>query len=192
MTGEPRPTRLRGRLTPCLTTCPDRFDAGSGSVTTLLAGRQSPTTTPLRRVTSGSAWFGRPLCRRSLDQRVIGSSPIRPTSRRAVRDARSKVATLAARSLVAWLTPWPTPYGRPTEANDMRGGVHKTGTAPGFPIDEDIATMRRITALGGLPGHTSPHVLSDRQLRRLRNPVSLSIGDHGSSTDRRRSAARRV
>ena len=48
----------------------------------------------------------------------------------------------------------------------------------GFPIDDCIMQLRNITALNGLPHHGPPTVFSDDELRRIRTPVLLLIGDH--------------
>jgi pimeloyl-ACP methyl ester carboxylesterase len=47
-----------------------------------------------------------------------------------------------------------------------------------FPKDERIAQLRGITALTGRPRHWSPSVFSDEELRQIKTPVLLLIGDH--------------
>jgi pimeloyl-ACP methyl ester carboxylesterase len=48
----------------------------------------------------------------------------------------------------------------------------------GFPIDDCISQLRTIAAINGLPHHGPPSVLSDEELRKIRTPVLLLIGDH--------------
>jgi pimeloyl-ACP methyl ester carboxylesterase len=48
----------------------------------------------------------------------------------------------------------------------------------GFPVDEDISRLRDITAINGLPRHGPPTVFSDEELRKIRAPALLLIGDH--------------
>jgi pimeloyl-ACP methyl ester carboxylesterase len=48
----------------------------------------------------------------------------------------------------------------------------------GFPIEKDIATLREITALAGLPPHQPPEVFSNEALANIKIPVLLLIGDH--------------
>jgi pimeloyl-ACP methyl ester carboxylesterase len=48
----------------------------------------------------------------------------------------------------------------------------------GFPMDECISKLRTITALNGLPQHGPPAVFSDAELRKIRTPILLLIGDH--------------
>jgi pimeloyl-ACP methyl ester carboxylesterase len=47
-----------------------------------------------------------------------------------------------------------------------------------FPKDECMAQLRALTALFGRPRHWSPTVFSDEELRRIRTPILLLIGDH--------------
>ena len=47
-----------------------------------------------------------------------------------------------------------------------------------FPKDENIAQLRAITAIYGRPRHWFPPVLTDEELRKIRTPVLLLIGDH--------------
>jgi pimeloyl-ACP methyl ester carboxylesterase len=46
-----------------------------------------------------------------------------------------------------------------------------------FPKDECMAQLRALTALFGRPRHWSPSVISDEELRRIRTPILLLIGD---------------
>ena len=48
----------------------------------------------------------------------------------------------------------------------------------GFPRDEWIGQLRRITAVDGVMRHGAPVVFSDEELRKIRTPVLLLIGDH--------------
>lgn len=48
----------------------------------------------------------------------------------------------------------------------------------GLPQEESISHLRRITALNGLPRHGPPSVFSDEELRQIRVPMLLLIGDH--------------
>jgi pimeloyl-ACP methyl ester carboxylesterase len=48
----------------------------------------------------------------------------------------------------------------------------------GFPKDESIAQLRALAAIYGRPRHWSPTVFSDEELRKIRTPVLLLIGDH--------------
>ena len=48
----------------------------------------------------------------------------------------------------------------------------------GFPKDESIARLRSLAAIYGVPRHWSPGVFSDQELRSVRAPVLLLIGDH--------------
>jgi pimeloyl-ACP methyl ester carboxylesterase len=48
----------------------------------------------------------------------------------------------------------------------------------GFPIDDCIMRLRDITALNGLPRHGPPAVFGDEELRKIRAPMLLLIGDH--------------
>ena len=45
-------------------------------------------------------------------------------------------------------------------------------------MDEYIARLRSITALAGRARHWSPSVFTDEELRKIRVPVLLLIGDH--------------
>ena len=45
-------------------------------------------------------------------------------------------------------------------------------------MDEYIARLRSITALAGRERHWSPSVFTDEELRKIRVPVLLLIGDH--------------
>jgi pimeloyl-ACP methyl ester carboxylesterase len=47
-----------------------------------------------------------------------------------------------------------------------------------FPKDECIAQMRAITSVSGVPHHVPPSVFTDEELRRIRTPTLLLIGDH--------------
>lgn len=47
-----------------------------------------------------------------------------------------------------------------------------------FPKDESIAQLRMITAVEGVMRHGAPAVFSDEELRKIRTPVLLLIGDH--------------
>jgi pimeloyl-ACP methyl ester carboxylesterase len=47
-----------------------------------------------------------------------------------------------------------------------------------FPKDECMAQLRALTALYGRPKHWSPTVFSDEELRTIRTPILLLIGDH--------------
>jgi pimeloyl-ACP methyl ester carboxylesterase len=47
-----------------------------------------------------------------------------------------------------------------------------------FPKDECIAQLRMITAVEGVMRHGAPAVFSDEELRKIRTPVLLLIGDH--------------
>lgn len=47
-----------------------------------------------------------------------------------------------------------------------------------FPKDECIAQLRALTAIYGHPRHWFPSVFSDKELRKIRTPVLLLIGDH--------------
>jgi pimeloyl-ACP methyl ester carboxylesterase len=48
----------------------------------------------------------------------------------------------------------------------------------GFPKDEYIAQLRAQAALYGRPHHWSPTIFSDVELRSIKSPVLLLIGDH--------------
>jgi len=48
----------------------------------------------------------------------------------------------------------------------------------GFPKDECIAQLRALAAIHGRPRHWSPTVFSDEELRKIRTPILLLIGDH--------------
>jgi pimeloyl-ACP methyl ester carboxylesterase len=54
----------------------------------------------------------------------------------------------------------------------------------GFPVDECYARLKSISTVAGYPRYRptrnsiSPRVFSDDELRRIRNPVLLLIGDH--------------
>jgi pimeloyl-ACP methyl ester carboxylesterase len=48
----------------------------------------------------------------------------------------------------------------------------------GFPVDECTAQLRHLCAVAGRPRHWSPTVFTDQELRQIRNPVLLLIGDH--------------
>jgi pimeloyl-ACP methyl ester carboxylesterase len=47
-----------------------------------------------------------------------------------------------------------------------------------FSREGTIYRLRVVTALTGRPRHWSPTVFSDEELRKIRNPVLLLIGDH--------------
>jgi pimeloyl-ACP methyl ester carboxylesterase len=47
-----------------------------------------------------------------------------------------------------------------------------------FAVDDCIAEMRVIASTSGMPKHAGPKVLKDDELRRIRAPVLLLIGDH--------------
>jgi pimeloyl-ACP methyl ester carboxylesterase len=48
----------------------------------------------------------------------------------------------------------------------------------GFPKDECIAQLRALAAFYGRPRHWFPTVFNDEELRKIRTPVLLLIGDH--------------
>jgi pimeloyl-ACP methyl ester carboxylesterase len=48
----------------------------------------------------------------------------------------------------------------------------------GFPIDDCIMQLRKITAINGLPRHGPPSVFSDEELGKIKTPILLLIGDH--------------
>jgi len=48
----------------------------------------------------------------------------------------------------------------------------------GFPIDSCIQELRMITSVSGVPRHMGPKVLSDQELRKVKAPTLLLIGDH--------------
>jgi pimeloyl-ACP methyl ester carboxylesterase len=47
-----------------------------------------------------------------------------------------------------------------------------------FPKDEAVAKWRTLTAIHGRPRHWFPSVFSNEELRKIRTPVLLLIGDH--------------
>jgi pimeloyl-ACP methyl ester carboxylesterase len=47
-----------------------------------------------------------------------------------------------------------------------------------FPKEESVAQLRAITAITGRPRHWFPTVFRDEELRKIRTPVLLLIGDH--------------
>lgn len=47
-----------------------------------------------------------------------------------------------------------------------------------FPREGSVVQLRTITAITGRPRHWSPTVFSDEELRQIRTPVLLLIGDH--------------
>jgi pimeloyl-ACP methyl ester carboxylesterase len=47
----------------------------------------------------------------------------------------------------------------------------------GLPVDDCTARLRRLTSLYGTPRHSPPSVLGDAELRRIRVPILLLIGD---------------
>jgi pimeloyl-ACP methyl ester carboxylesterase len=47
-----------------------------------------------------------------------------------------------------------------------------------LPVEPGIKRLREMTSLSGLPWHTGPAVFRDDELRRIRAPVLLLIGDH--------------
>ena len=47
-----------------------------------------------------------------------------------------------------------------------------------FPVDDCLAHLRHMTAVAGRPRHWSPTVFADQELRQIRHPVLLLIGDH--------------
>jgi pimeloyl-ACP methyl ester carboxylesterase len=47
----------------------------------------------------------------------------------------------------------------------------------GFPRDDRFAELRIITATGGVPHHPLPSVFNDEELRKIRTPILLLIGD---------------
>lgn len=51
-------------------------------------------------------------------------------------------------------------------------------TWQGFPRDDCIAQLRVVTAIEGVMRHGPPGVFSDDELRKIRAPVLLLIGDH--------------
>lgn len=46
-----------------------------------------------------------------------------------------------------------------------------------FPIDECMAQLRAITRVSGVPCHIPPSVLGDQELRKIKTPTLLLIGD---------------
>lgn len=47
-----------------------------------------------------------------------------------------------------------------------------------FPIDEYISRLRTINAVQGHPHHSFPTVFADDELRTIRTPIMLLVGDH--------------
>jgi pimeloyl-ACP methyl ester carboxylesterase len=47
-----------------------------------------------------------------------------------------------------------------------------------FPKDEYMAQLRAVSAFYGRPRHWNPTVISDDELRKIKAPVLLLIGDH--------------
>ncbi len=47
-----------------------------------------------------------------------------------------------------------------------------------FPADDEIARIRNITSLNGVPGHVPPSIFTDDELRKIQTPMLLLIGDH--------------
>jgi pimeloyl-ACP methyl ester carboxylesterase len=47
----------------------------------------------------------------------------------------------------------------------------------GFPIDDCIAQVRAITRVSGIPRHVPPSIFSDDELRKIKTPMLLLIGD---------------
>jgi pimeloyl-ACP methyl ester carboxylesterase len=47
-----------------------------------------------------------------------------------------------------------------------------------FPIEEHLSRLRTINAIEGRPQHSFPTVFSDDELRRIRTPILLLVGDH--------------
>jgi len=48
----------------------------------------------------------------------------------------------------------------------------------GFPIDPCIAQLRAITSISGVPHHVAPSIYKDGELRSIKAPTLLLIGDH--------------
>jgi pimeloyl-ACP methyl ester carboxylesterase len=47
-----------------------------------------------------------------------------------------------------------------------------------FPVDACIQELRMITSVSGVPRHVGPKVFSDQELRKVKAPTLLLIGDH--------------
>ena len=47
----------------------------------------------------------------------------------------------------------------------------------GFPVDACIQELRMITSVSGVPRHVAPKVFSDQELRKVKAPTLLLIGD---------------
>ena len=48
----------------------------------------------------------------------------------------------------------------------------------GFPVESCIQQLRMITSVSGVPRHVAPKVFRDEELRRVKAPTLLLIGDH--------------
>jgi pimeloyl-ACP methyl ester carboxylesterase len=48
----------------------------------------------------------------------------------------------------------------------------------GFPLDDNIAKLRALTATEGRHRHGSPSVFNDSEMRKIQTPILLLIGDH--------------
>lgn len=48
----------------------------------------------------------------------------------------------------------------------------------GFPLEEDVGRLRKLTAVHGHHRHWFPRVFTDQELSRVRTPILLLIGDH--------------
>jgi len=67
---------------------------------------------------------------------------------------------------LGWITGWDSLSLRPLE-----------WIWQGFPIDDDLSRLRRLTVTAGRPRHGPPRVFHKSELRRIRAPVLLLIGE---------------
>jgi pimeloyl-ACP methyl ester carboxylesterase len=59
-----------------------------------------------------------------------------------------------------------------------------------FPVDQCIEEMRQITSQSGIPHHVRPSVFTDDELKQIRCPTLLLVGDHEVVYDAGRAIAR--
>jgi pimeloyl-ACP methyl ester carboxylesterase len=77
-----------------------------------------------------------------------------------------------------WLHFWlPTGIGHLMRLNHLKLKAHRW-IWQGFPVEEQIAKVRALSSIAGMPRHGPPSVFSDKELSSILTPVLLLIGDH--------------
>lgn len=94
-----------------------------------------------------------------------------------------KMVLISPAATFTQMWPWwwhfwfPTGIGYMTGSNRMKLRGYEW-LWQGFPVEEIVSQVRVLTTITGKPRHGPPSIFSDEELRKLKVPALLLIGDH--------------